>query len=394
MIDIRIRVYLDDVTTPFQELANGEKFNFDTTEVPDGRHTLRLETVEDGRVTGVREVPFVVRNGPGIAVAGIRAGDEVRGDLRLLVNASEGGIDARYDAHSMETHRGIPFWMGGVALVVILACAVYIATDPFRQRKYDALAEQVTSLSGRSLTPAAVSQQPASPAESAAGNRSPMEIDVGEGDYLPLIPIADKPANPERGAEIFAVRCTGCHGAMGEGTVQEKVTLGEKGVYPRIAGQNRKYIVRQLVSFADGWRDSPQMLPMALSLSDQDRLDVAAHIERLAPPYPPRDAVDTKMLVLGKSLSLFGRSKRGVSRCAACHGANGAGGGANFPWLAGQNPEYLVTQLYKWRKGARRNSWMHLMRPVAQGLTEVEITAVAAYYAHIRPTSDALEPPN
>ena len=389
-----IRLYLDDETQAFREIENGARFVIDTTGIPDGVHRLRVETVEAGRVTGLREVPFSVRNGPGIAVAGLDAGDEVRGKVNLLVNASDAGIDGRFDVHAMETQRGIPFWMGGFALAVILACAVYLATDSQRHRSYDELAARVVALSGRGATlppPVVVATAPAGGSGTAP---TPTALDLIQGplsdaDFMPLTQIADLPADPVKGGVIFAAKCSGCHGAEGEGTTQVKVTLAKDGIYPRLAGQNRTYIVRQLVSFAEGWRDNAQMKPMALSLNDQARLDVAAYVETLNPRYPPRKPVTDEVLAVGKLIAQGGLTDAGVSRCSACHGADGRGGGANFPWLAGQNADYLANQMHNWRAGVRRNDWLQLMRPVAHGLDDDQITAVAAFFADIRPAASA-----
>ena len=380
-----LRLYLDDATTPFREIANGDRVTIDTTGLADGPHRLRVETVAGTRVTGSREVRFSVRNGPGIAVAGLEDGDEVRGQLALVVDASNAGIDGRFDVQALETHRGLPFWMGGFALAVILACAAYLATDPFRHRSYDSLAAQVAALSGPSTG------LPAPPAQGAGeAHRRPTwrlawpTVPWREGAYLPLTVLAGA-GDPVRGAGIYAARCSGCHGASGEGTVREQVTLGTKGIYPRLAGQNQAYILRQLDSFADGWRTSVVMKPMAQSLDAQARLDVAAHIEGLAPPYPPRAPVDPALLRQGEAIARDGIAVKSVVRCAGCHGPDGQGAGATAPWLAGQNADYLAAQIAHWRDGSRTNDWLQLMRPVALGLSDAEALAVAAYFSNIRP---------
>src|SRR5437660_163859 len=77
-----IRVYIDGDATPVAELAGSSgRIKLDTTAIPDGVHRLRIETIDGDRVTGRREIAFTVRNGPGIAVAGLSERDEVRCDL-------------------------------------------------------------------------------------------------------------------------------------------------------------------------------------------------------------------------------------------------------------------------------------------------------------------------
>lgn len=91
---MQLRLNLDDATTPFAEVANGSRIGFDTTDLPDGQHTLRIDSVEEGRVTGRRLSTFTVRNGPGIAVPWLAPGDDVRGTVKLVINASDAGIGA------------------------------------------------------------------------------------------------------------------------------------------------------------------------------------------------------------------------------------------------------------------------------------------------------------
>jgi cytochrome c553 len=164
----------------------------------------------------------------------------------------------------------------------------------------------------------------------------------------------------------------------------EAVTQATDGLYPRLARQDRTYIYRQLTAFATGWRDTTQMVPMAKSLTQEDRRDIATYVETLGPPYPPRATVPEDVSLRGKQLATRGDPAAGVVRWSACHGNNGAGAGPNFPALAGQWSDYLEDQLHNWRSDARRNSWRGLMRPVAMGLSDADIAAVAAHYANLR----------
>ncbi len=384
---MQMQLYLDEDTSPFKVVKNGEEFDFDTTGLADGVHKLRIVTVEAEKVTGQRIMTFTVRNGPGIAVVGLGPGDEVRGTLKLLVNASEAGIEGKFDPLAMETHRGIPLFFGFFAALVVLACAAFLVTDPLRHRSYIEQAQKVADLTGDELdsTPAIPLNSGLSEGSDSGVRRSPhpQHLVLAEGDFLEIISIGNTEADLIRGAELFAAKCSGCHGSQGQGTVQEKVTLGEQGVYPRLAGQNRRYIYRQLISFDEGWRDNAQMLSMAKSLSQQDRIDIASYIERLSPPYPLRREATEDLLDRGKEIAERGIQDIGVARCSGCHGADGRGAGPNFPYLAGQWTDYLASQLRNWQDQVRQNSWRGLMRPVARGLSDGEINAVAAYFSHL-----------
>lgn len=72
---------------------------------------------------------------------------------------------------------------------------------------------------------------------------------------------------------------------------------------------------------------------------------------------------------------------RGAVACARCHGFDGASDGSGaFPRLDGQSPQYLAEQLRHFASGARQNA---LMQPIAKGLKDDEIAAVAQYYASL-----------
>ena len=89
-------------------IAPPETFKLDTTKLEDGRHTLVLKAIdEDGATSGLREMQFAVRNGPGIAVHGIRDGDLVAGEISVLANAysSTGRRHFRTDRASRRRHR-------------------------------------------------------------------------------------------------------------------------------------------------------------------------------------------------------------------------------------------------------------------------------------------------
>jgi cytochrome c553 len=69
-----------------------------------------------------------------------------------------------------------------------------------------------------------------------------------------------------------------------------------------------------------------------------------------------------------------------VAVCAACHGADGKATLLPiYPQLAGQYASYLEQALREYRDGTRKNA---LMAPQATTLTDDEIEALAAYYAH------------
>jgi cytochrome c553 len=371
-----IRVYVDDSARPVAEFAgNSGRVKLDTTLIPDGTHRLRFETVEGDRVSGRREIPFTVRNGPGIAVAGLSPRDEVRGTLGLAVDATSAGIDADLDVPSLELHRGLPFWTGMLSILIIALGTLYLAVDPFAFRAWKA---EELAVGGDNATLAR--RPPDRPAVADS-----MEVNLADGAFLPVLAFDPSKADTARGAATYAAKCAGCHGAQGEGRTAQSATLGEQGVFPRLAGQPAAYLYRQLWSFAHSWRKSAAMPPLADGLTEADWTDIAVHLEHLAAGYPPPPAVTADVTDLGRSVATAGRPERGVSPCWRCHGPNGIGVAPYFPALIGQYPRYIAAQIVAFRDGQRRNAMLRLMDPVAHGLEPREIEAVAAYYASLRP---------
>ncbi|MAT65532.1 MAG: cytochrome C [Gammaproteobacteria bacterium] len=64
--------------------------------------------------------------------------------------------------------------------------------------------------------------------------------------------------------------------------------------------------------------------------------------------------------------------------CQACHGVDGNSDNPMYPRLAGQHADYLAYSLAQYQSGERKNA---IMAPMAAGLSEADIEAVAAWYA-------------
>ena len=70
--------------------------------------------------------------------------------------------------------------------------------------------------------------------------------------------------------------------------------------------------------------------------------------------------------------------------CASCHGDNGISVNPVWPKLAGQNPKYLASQLYEFRKGAEGNRNNAVMYGIAVTLSDSDIEDLSAYYASLK----------
>jgi cytochrome c553 len=76
--------------------------------------------------------------------------------------------------------------------------------------------------------------------------------------------------------------------------------------------------------------------------------------------------------------------KKKSAPCAACHGANGVSVGPDFPTLAGQHEDYLLTAMHHYKNGKRKNP---IMQGMVANLTEKDMADLAAYFA----SQDTLE---
>ena len=94
--------------------------------------------------------------------------------------------------------------------------------------------------------------------------------------------------------------------------------------------------------------------------------------------YPAAEPIPPDSSQLGAQVVSQG-TKNGAVACARCHGFDGAADGSGaFPKLAGQASEYLENELRAYISGNRKNA---LMQPIAKGLNDAEVKAVAQYYA-------------
>jgi len=84
----------------------------------------------------------------------------------------------------------------------------------------------------------------------------------------------------------------------------------------------------------------------------------------------------------GKKIYDEGVPETNVAPCSSCHGPEAKGEGA-FPRLAGQLNDYVFNKLVNWSKERGQDKskpdTSAIMEPIAHGLTEPQIKAVAAY---------------
>jgi cytochrome c553 len=188
----------------------------------------------------------------------------------------------------------------------------------------------------------------------------------------------DLPPNIERGKRIFPM-CANCHTEDGSGMVSGIGMRRAPGYYPKLAGQHRQVIIKQLADIRSGNRDNPMMYPFTLEKylgGPQEISDVTGYIATLK-PSPENNLGSGQDLDRGKSLY--------ETNCTECHGDYGEGDDEEFyPRIEGQHYNYLLRQL-KWiRDGKRRNANKKMIRQVS-GFTYREMMAVSDYVARMKP---------
>lgn len=210
---------------------------------------------------------------------------------------------------------------------------------------------------------------------------------LGASATLPSL-AAEGPAKPDatRGANLYEqgdasrgiIACASCHGAAGDSTISAN---------PKLAGQHEGYLRRQLNDFRPGpegaapARVSVVMNPLAAPLNDQDVANLAYYLAQQT-VKTPATAGHEDLVELGQEIWRGGIAAKGVPACAACHGANGNGMDAQYPYLRGQFSSYIQAQLEAFRSGQRTNN--QPMHDIAIRMTDAEIRAVSDYAAGLR----------
>ena len=149
------------------------------------------------------------------------------------------------------------------------------------------------------------------------------------------MPSAFKDGDASNGANLVA-SCAACHGSDGNSISPD---------WPKLAGQNQRYLLDQLKYFKNGERENMLMgsvVPILNSYSDQDLLDIAAFYSSQVQTNGQAED-DAELLALGEALYRSGNMKKAVPACTACHSVNGKGNDlAGFPSVAGQQKAYLA----------------------------------------------------
>ena len=183
---------------------------------------------------------------------------------------------------------------------------------------------------------------------------------LGAALLLPSIVLADVDAGRQK-----AIACAACHGVDGNSPA---------GMFPTLAGQTHRYLYLQLRDFKEGRRKDPLMSPMAVTLSKQDMLDLAAFFS--SQKYAGNSfKADPAKANTGKKIA-------DAALCTMCH-LGGFAGQNEIPRVAGQHYDYIVKQLKDFRAKHRTNDAGNITS-VSNGLSDDDIDALANYVAGLQ----------
>jgi cytochrome c553 len=164
--------------------------------------------------------------------------------------------------------------------------------------------------------------------------------------------------------------CSSCHGPDGRSI---------SPTFPRLAGQQKDYLVAQLQAFRDKTRADPHaqtyMWGMAAQLSDSTIDGIATYYASQTPAAGAPNA--SPEAVAGAKIFTEGVPSESVPACMSCHGEKAEGNGP-IPRLAGQHQAYLARQLEAFQSMARANEIMH---ENSKDLTVAQISEVTTYLA-------------
>lgn len=191
---------------------------------------------------------------------------------------------------------------------------------------------------------------------------------------VPALPKGDALAGKAKAEDE---RCVECHGHDGNANDIED-GVANIGKFPRLAGQNVGYIIKQFGEFRSGKRENETMAVMAKTVSPADLADIAAYFSSQKAMLGDSNGDNP----LGNRLFHEGDAARGILACVGCHNERSAGSvpsAAETPLIVGQHRRYLQKQLMEWRAGVRHNSPGGIMNTMAKTLSDAEIDALADY---------------
>jgi hypothetical protein len=122
----KVILFVDNDITPIGEFEAPVKFELDTRKLTDGEHILKIVSKDPTGKEGIRNINFTVRNGPAIAVEGLRNNDVIDGVQPIMINAYGKGNQKQFLIDGSESPTSVPSWLWA-GLIVFFGWAVFYA---------------------------------------------------------------------------------------------------------------------------------------------------------------------------------------------------------------------------------------------------------------------------
>lgn len=119
-----VTLFIDEDPKPIGEFPAPVTFDLDTRKLTDGSHVLKVVSKDHQGKEGIKLIPFVVRNGPAIAIEGLKKDEIVEGVLPLMINAYGKGDQKTFMLQGSETPQSIPWWLV-VGIILFVAWTGY-----------------------------------------------------------------------------------------------------------------------------------------------------------------------------------------------------------------------------------------------------------------------------
>lgn len=190
------------------------------------------------------------------------------------------------------------------------------------------------------------------------------------GDDSPIQALSGRKGS----AQSISASCDRCHGMDGQGR--------EKGVAPKLAGQQPAYLEASLDAFARGERHSGIMEPIAVGLRREEIREISLYYGSLAVSTTTLRSPTSEFAIRrGEAIAREGVPNGRIPICAQCHGPSDHPRNTMYPTLAGQYADYLMLQLDLFANDRRGGSEFEaVMHPIADRLTPEQMRDVALYY--------------
>lgn len=183
--------------------------------------------------------------------------------------------------------------------------------------------------------------------------------------------------NPEVSAVTMAQQvCSTCHGVTGNSV---------SPAFPKLAGQQREYLVAQLAEYKSHNRSNPAGAQYMWGFNHLSPAQVAGLADYFAGQKPTFGAPgDPALEAEGRRIFSAGIPDHNVTMCTACHGMQGEGN-AQFPRVAGQHADYVAKQLVIFQRTDQRPLGAP-MKQVTHELSDHQIRALAVFLQSFSPT--------